>query len=186
MPNPLFNAQNRVMGGGNPLADAGSVLRDSMSGFGKVSQMLKTDPSGVATTSMSKKSRGDLKNSVLMPKGLAEMFTRSKGSSEVTDTSAALTPAQTFGTGVVSEGLQILGAMDTMRAQEQQAIEEMQQQFGLQLDQIEFQEWMGDAVRQVSNIKSIMRNVKNIKRQGMTGGVQRQMFLQNPETGAMI
>jgi hypothetical protein len=90
------------------------------------------------------------------------------------------------GLAAAGTGLQVAGAMQNIAAQERDEMNRISQEFDIAIDQIEFQEWMGDSIRQVSANKRLIQDINQMQRQAAGGGRQRQEFFRNPRTGSLL
>lgn len=142
-------------------------------------------------TSLASDTFSTMKNAIPLDLGIAEQLglggeaTAGAGSESMGDFFKNMTPGKFVGLQALSTGLQTAGALASISSQERQALDTMQKEYNLQLDQIEYQEWMGDHLRQIADTQQVVADVKAMQAQG-AGPVQQQVFARDPRTGALI
>lgn len=99
---------------------------------------------------------------------------------------ANLTPGQVVGLGAASTGLQMAGAFQNIAEQERAEVNRISQEYDIALDQIEYQEWMTESVRQVTANRRLIQEMNALRQQNVGGGRQVQQFFRNPSTGTPI
>lgn len=103
------------------------------------------------------------------------------------DKPKTLTAGQQLGLGALSTGLKTAGSIMNTRANEKFEMEQLANEYDLQLDQIEYQSWMSETLQDVSSLRKTLSSLQNLGRQNRsTGGRQTQQFFRDPRTGASI
>lgn len=161
---------DNLMAQHNRLIEAGDVFSSmAKSGVDKVSNL--------ASGTM-----GAIKDAVVLDEEVAGELNK-QGS--MNDFFENMTPNQFTALQAVSTGLQTLGGLESIGAAEKATLSRMQQQYQLDLDNIEFQEWMGENVRQIAEIESLVTELKAMESQA-AGPVQQQQFIRDPRTGVTL
>jgi hypothetical protein len=90
-----------------------------------------------------------------------------------------LTVGQALGIDVAGTALQTVGAIQGIKAAEEDRLQMIAQQHGLAIENIKANANLRNLARQSAVTKSLVDRMKNIDRLTNTGGVQRQQFLDN-------
>lgn len=96
-----------------------------------------------------------------------------------------MTPGKFTALSAFSTGLQTLGGLENISSQEKATLSRMQQQYDINVDEIEYQEWMGENVRAIAETERIVAEVKAMNAQA-AGPLQQQQFIRDPSTGVVL
>ena len=105
---------------------------------------------------------------------------------KASDDFQGFTPAQTVGIGAAGTGLELAGGLANIRAQEQDELKQLADKFDFDMENIEYQEWMGETVSQIRRGRELEQRINNIRSQRQGGGRQVQQFFRDPVTGAQL
>jgi len=123
------------------------------------------------------------KDSFIVDEGTASQV--GKGSESFKDFFENMTPKKFVGLQALSTGLQTAGALESIGAQEKATLSRMQQEYNLDLEELEFQDWMGENLREIAQIDSMIEELKAMESQA-GGPVQSQTFIRDPRSGVAL
>jgi len=188
MPNPQFNARDRVIGG----------AAKPSTGFGGIGDFLQKTFSPDKPTALAKPSRAGRQlvpmGDTLVPKmdvGGPMDLTDDGGVTEASTTDVAskskgLTEGQATAIGAAGSVMSAVGSVMNTRAQEGAAMEQIAAQTGLSMDAIRHNSALRTVAQTTADVREVLQVANLMKRKGMTGGVQRQQFIENPYTRGFV
>lgn len=128
----------------------------------------------------------DFKDAIFLDEAMADSLAKSQAKPKgMKDFFENMTPGQFVGLQGLSTGLQTAGALESIGSAEKATLNRMQQQYNLDLEDIEFQEWMGSNIRQIAEMESLVTELKSMESQ-VGGPVQSQMFINDPRSGVAL